>query len=292
MNAQPINSDRFETIRHLGEGGFGAVYLAQQQEPVRRQVALKVIKKGMHSEAAMNRFRAERQLLALLHHPNIATIYEAGEFENGQPFFAMEWVEGIPITEFCDQHALRTAERLKLFRALCSAVQHAHHKGVIHRDLKPSNILVALHDGKPLLKIIDFGIAKTNQLGFDGEHPVTATGEFFGTPQYMSPEQSTSAIDVDTRSDIYSLGVILYELLTGQTPLGDGVMASQNRLEILEHIRLHDTPKPSTQLKSLGAELTTVAARRSTRPDRLARRIRGDLDWIVMKTLEKDRNRR
>ena len=287
----------YKLLRQIGEGGMGTVWLAEQQEPVRRRVALKVIKLGMDTREVVARFEAERQALALMHHPNIAEVLEAGATDTGRPFFVMELVSGDPITSFCDKHKLSTEERLNLFIQVCQAVQHAHQKGIIHRDLKPSNILVAYGEpaGAPVPKIIDFGISKAvaGQRLTD-KTLVTQFEQFIGTPAYVSPEQAEmSGVDIDTRSDIYSLGVLLYELLTGMRPFEDKRLIEAGIDEIRRIIREEDPPRPSARLSTLSAkEQTTVAERRRSQSPKLFGAIRGDLDWIVMKCLEKDRNRR
>jgi serine/threonine protein kinase/WD40 repeat protein len=286
--------DRYKLLQNIGEGGCGVVYMAEQQEPVVRRVALKIIKLGMDTKQVIARFEAERQALAMMDHPNIAKVLDAGSTENGRPYFVMELVRGVPITEFCDQQNLDTKERLKLFMDVCSAIQHAHQKGVIHRDIKPSNILVTMHDHKAVPKIIDFGIAKATQQRLTDKTLFTQFHQFIGTPAYMSPEQAQmSGLDVDTRTDIYSLGVLLYELLTGRTPLDAKELTKADYDEMRRRIREEEPVYPSTQLSSMNvAELTTTATRRNTEPARLNRMMRGELDWIVMKALEKDRNRR
>jgi serine/threonine protein kinase/WD40 repeat protein len=285
----------YKLLEQIGEGGCGVVFVAEQERPVRRRVALKVIKVGMDTRQVVARFEAERQALALMDHPHIAKVLDAGTTEEGRPFFVMELVKGIPITRYCDENRLETKERLKLFIDVCLAIQHAHQKGIIHRDIKPSNILVADHDGVPVPKVIDFGIAKatTNQRLTD-KTLYTAIEQFIGTPAYMSPEQAKlSGLDIDTRSDIYSLGVLVYELLTGRTPFDSTRLVEAGLDEIRRIIREEDPPRPSTRLSTLdAAEQTAVATRRHSEPPKLLGLIRGDLDWIVMKTLEKDRNRR
>ena len=284
----------YKLLQNIGEGGCGVVYMAEQQKPVVRRVALKIIKLGMDTKQVIARFEAERQALAMMEHPNIAKVLDAGATENGRPYFVMELVRGVPITEFCDQQNLDTNERLALFMDVCSAIQHAHQKGVIHRDIKPSNILVTMHDHKAVPKIIDFGIAKATQQRLTDKTLFTQYHQFMGTPAYMSPEQAQmSGLDIDTRTDIYSLGVLLYELLTGRTPLDAKELTKADYDEMRRRIRDEDPIYPSTQLTSMNAEeLTTIAKRRNTEPARLNRVMRGELDWIVMKALEKDRNRR
>jgi serine/threonine protein kinase len=286
---------RYKLLQQIGEGGCGVVYMADQQEPVRRRVALKVIKLGMDTKQVIARFEAERQALALMDHPNIAKVFDAGATETGRPYFVMELVRGIRITEYCDQENLSTRQRLDLFIQVCQAVQHAHQKGIIHRDLKPSNILVADHDGVPVPKVIDFGVAKaTTDQPLTDKTLFTAFEQFIGTPAYMSPEQARlSGLDIDTRTDIYSLGVLLYELLTGKTPLDHKELVASGLDEMRRTIREKEPVRPSTRLSTmLEGELTTTAKHRRTEVPRLIHQVRGDLDWIVMKALEKDRARR
>lgn len=285
---------RYKLLQVIGEGGCGVVYMAEQQEPVRRRVAFKIIKLGMDTKSVIARFEVERQALALMDHPNIAKVLDAGATETGRPFFVMELVRGIRITEFCDQNNLPTEERLKLFMQVCRAIQHAHQKGIIHRDIKPSNILVTLHDGVPVAKVIDFGIAKATEQRLTDKTLFTEFQAFIGTPAYVSPEQAEmSGLDIDTRSDIYSLGVLLYELLTGRTPFDPEELARSGLDEMRRTIRESEPARPSNRLSTmLHAELTTTAKRRQVEPPKLISRIRGDLDWIVMKCLEKDRTRR
>ena len=285
---------RYKILEKVGEGGCGVVYVAEQTEPVRRRVALKVIKLGMDTRQVVARFEAERQALAMMDHPNIAKVLDAGSTEQGRPYFIMELVRGIRITDYCDQNKLSTNERLDLFVKICQAIQHAHQKGIIHRDIKPSNILVTMHDGVPVPKVIDFGIAKATDGKLTDATVYTQLHQFIGTPAYMSPEQAEmSGLDIDTRSDIYSLGVLLYELLTGRTPFDAQELMSQGIDAMRKTIREQDPVRPSTKLATLqGDELTTTAKRRSVDSSRLASLLRGDLDWIVMKCLEKDRTRR
>ncbi len=285
---------RYKLREKIGEGGCGVVYVADQEEPVRRRVALKVIKLGMDTNAVIGRFEAERQALAMMDHPNIAKVLDAGATETGRPYFVMELVRGIRITEYCDQNNLSVPERLKLFTQVCQAIQHAHQKGIIHRDIKPSNILVTLHDGVPVPKVIDFGIAKATEGRLTDLTVYTELHQFIGTPAYMSPEQAEmSGLNIDTRSDIYALGVLLYELLTGQTPFNPQELAKAGLDEMRRTIREKEPPRPSTRLSTmLNAELTTVAKVHGTQPPKLIHLVRGDLDWIVMKALEKDRTRR
>jgi len=284
---------RYKLLQQIGEGGFGAVYLAEQEVPVRRQVALKIIKLGMDTKQVIARFEAERQALALMEHPNIAKVLDAGATDTGRPYFVMELVRGVPITEYCDQAEMPFRDRLNLFMQVCGAVQHAHQKGIIHRDIKPSNVLVTQVDGKPAPKVIDFGIAKATQQRLTEQTMFTEFGQFIGTPAYMSPEQAdATGTDIDTRSDIYSLGVLLYELLTGATPFDVKTLRKAGLGEIQRIIREVEPPRPSTRLSGLGAELETVARQRSIEPKKLGTILRGDLDWIILKALEKDRVRR
>ncbi len=286
---------RYKLLQKIGEGGCGVVYMAEQETPVRRRVALKVIKLGMDTKEVVARFEAERQALALMDHPNIAKVLDAGATTAGRPYFVMELVKGIPATRYADENKLDTRERLDLFIQICQAVQHAHQKGIIHRDIKPSNILVADHDGVPVPKVIDFGIAKaTTDQRLTDKTLFTALEQFVGTPAYMSPEQAKlSGLDIDTRSDIYSLGVLLYELLTGKTPFDPTRLFNAGFEGIRRIIREEDPPRPSACLSTLAhAELTTLANQRRAEPPKLLNSIRGDLDWIVMKCLEKDRTRR
>ncbi len=284
----------YRLLQQIGEGGFGVVYMAEQTEPVRRKVALKIIKPGMDTKEIIARFESERQALALMDHPNIARVLDAGATASGRPYFVMELVKGVPITEFCDKNRLSVTDRLALYVPVCMAVQHAHHKGVIHRDIKPSNVMVTLHDGKPVPKVIDFGVAKATSQQLTQHTLFTAYGQMIGTPLYMSPEQAEmSGLDIDTRSDIYSLGVLLYELLTGTTPIEQKKLREAGLAEMQRLIRDVEAPRPSTRLSSLNEAATVqISANRGTDLKRLNDLLRGDVDWIVMKALEKDRQRR
>ncbi len=284
---------RYRLLQEIGEGGFGVVYLAEQQEPVRRNVAVKIIKPGMDTRAVVARFEAERQALAMMDHPNIARVYDAGATDSGRPYFVMDLVEGVPLTEYCDRQNLSTRQRLELFGQVCQAVQHAHQKGIIHRDLKPAHVLVAPGEDRPVLKIIDFGIAKATHGRLLETAFLTAADQLIGTPLYMSPEQAEiGGADMDTRSDIYSLGVMLYELLTGHTPFDEAWARAAGLDEVRRLIREIQPPRPSTRITVSDESSATIAARRQTEPRKLRLLLRGDLDWIVMKALEKDRSRR
>jgi serine/threonine protein kinase len=288
----------YKLLQTIGEGGMGTVFMAEQTKPVQRKVALKIIKAGMDTVQVIARFEAERQALAMMEHPNIAKVFDAGttsppcEGGGGRPYFVMELVKGVPITQYCDLHRLKPADRLALFVPVCQAVQHAHQKGVVHRDLKPSNVLVALYDGKPVPKVIDFGVAKATGQQLTERTLFTEFGQVVGTLEYMSPEAAQlNQLDIDTRSDIYSLGVLLYELLTGTTPLQRNALERGALVEMLRLIREEEPPKPSTRLSATD-QLPTIAANRGLEPTRLTGLLRGELDWIVMKCLEKDRDRR
>ncbi|MHC4629361.1 MAG: serine/threonine protein kinase, partial [Planctomycetota bacterium] len=285
---------RYKLLEKIGEGGFGVVWAAAQKKPVKRRVALKIIRLGMDTKQVVARFEAERQALALMEHPNIAKVLDAGATDTGRPYFVMELVKGIPIIEYCDQAKLSIQDRLGLFIKVCHAIQHAHQKGIIHRDIKPSNILITLHDGVPVPRVIDFGIAKATQQELTEMTIYTQHNQFIGTPAYMSPEQAEmSGLDIDTRSDIYSLGVLLYELLTGRTPFDEKELMRAGIDRMRKIIREQEPQKPSTKFATLQMdEQSTTAARHSTDSPRLTSLLRGDLDWIVMKCLEKDRTRR
>jgi serine/threonine protein kinase/Tfp pilus assembly protein PilF len=292
ISPPPAAIGPYKLLQVIGEGGFGSVYMAEQERPVRRRVALKLIKLGMDTKQVVARFEAERQALAMMDHPGIARVFDAGATSTGRPYFVMELVGGIPITEYCDKGRLTIESRLQLFAQVCQAVQHAHQKGIIHRDIKPSNILVSDQDDKPVAKVIDFGIAKATQTRLTEKTVFTEMKQLIGTPEYMSPEQADSSLDIDTRTDIYSLGVVLYELLTGTTPFDARELRSQAYGELQRIIREVDPPRPSTRLSTMRDTLPDVAARRRIEPRRLEQRIRGDLDWIILKAMEKDRSRR
>src|SRR6266852_2575748 len=283
----------YKLLEQIGEGGFGVVFMAEQQHPIRRKVAVKVLKPGMDTRQVIARFEAERQALALMDHPNIAKVHEAGETASGRPYFVMELVKGIPITDYCDQSQLSVEKRLELFVPVCQAVQHAHQKGIIHRDIKPTNLLVTLHDGAPVVKVIDFGIAKALGPQLTEKTLYTGFAQMVGTPMYMSPEQAAlGGLDMDTRSDIYSLGVLLYELLTGTTPFDKERLRTAAYDEMRRIIREEEPAKPSMRMSTLGQAASTASVNRKSDPQKLSQLFRGELDWIVMKCLEKDRNRR
>jgi serine/threonine protein kinase/Tfp pilus assembly protein PilF len=283
---------RYRLLELIGEGGFGRVWMAEQRETVQRKVAIKVIKVGMDTRQVVARFDQERQALAMMEHPSIAKVFDAGATATGRPYFVMELCKGLPISQFCDQMNLSVAERLALVEQVCAAVQHAHTKGIIHRDIKPANVLVSMQDGRPLAKVIDFGIAKATEARLTERTLFTAHRQMIGTPEYMSPEQAGGSLDIDTRTDVYALGVLLYELLTGTTPFSSHSLRSAAFGEIERIIREVDPPKPSTRLSEQTGDLARVAASRGIAPARLGSLIRGELDWIVMKALEKDRQRR
>ncbi|MBI3410874.1 MAG: serine/threonine protein kinase [Planctomycetes bacterium] len=283
----------YKLLQQIGEGGFGTVFMAEQTQPVQRKVALKVIKPGMGGRQVIARFEAERQALAMMDHVNIARVLDAGTTESGLPYFVMELVHGVPITKYCDDNQLTPRERLELFVPVCQAIQHAHQKGIIHRDIKPSNVMVTLYDGKPVPKVIDFGVAKATEQKLTERTLFTQYGTMVGTLEYMSPEQAEmSGLGADTRSDIYSLGVLLYELLTGSTPLSHKRLKEAAYAEILRMIKEEEPPKPSTRLSDSGEALASISAHRHMEPAKLTKLVKGELDWIVMKCLEKDRNRR
>jgi eukaryotic-like serine/threonine-protein kinase len=282
----------YTLLQPIGEGGFGTVYMAEQQHPVRRRVAVKVIKLGMDTRQVIARFEAERQALAIMDHPNIARVIDGGATEHGRPYFVMELVRGVPITDYCDANKLTPRQRVELMVPVCQAIQHAHQKGIIHRDIKPSNVLITLHDGRPVPKVIDFGVAKAVSQRLTEKTYFTEFRQMIGTPEYMSPEQAEmSGLDIDTRTDVYSLGVLLYQLLTGLTPFDTRELRSKAYAEMQRMIREVDPPKPSTRVSS-SEQLPSIAANRGIDPKQLMSSVRGELDWIVMKCLEKDRTRR
>jgi serine/threonine protein kinase len=291
--ARPTAIGPYRVLSLLGEGGMGVVYLAEQEQPIRRRVAVKVVKVGMDSREVLTRFASERQALALMTHPNIAKVLDAGWSEDGRPFFVMEYVAGIPITQYCDQQHLPMRARLELFRTVCEALHHAHQKGVLHRDIKPSNILVSVEDGHAVPHIIDFGVAKALNQRLAEETVFTQFGLLVGTPEYMSPEQAEmSPLGVDTTSDVYSLGVLLYELLVGALPFDSNFLRKAGYAEIQRIIREEEPPRPSTRLSGLGATASEVAKQRQTDVSALTRALRGDLDWITLKAMDKNRTRR
>jgi serine/threonine protein kinase len=297
LQAGQLFAERFQLVRQLGEGGMGQVWLAEQTSPVRRQVAIKLIKAGMYDEAVVQRFESERQSLAIMDHPAIAKVFDAGTTPQGQPYFVMEYVPGLPITEYCDQKKLKIADRLELFIQACEGVQHAHQKAIIHRDLKPANILVVEVDGKPVPRIIDFGLAKATTPQFEGESRFTQLGHFVGTPGYMSPEQADPNVqdgvhDIDTRTDVYSLGIVLYVLLAGMQPFETKQRQKQPLDELLRKLREEEPPSPSHRVSTDRDTSAATAAARGTEPKQLVSLLRGDLDWIAMKAVEKDRARR
>jgi serine/threonine protein kinase/tetratricopeptide (TPR) repeat protein len=292
-SAPPQHIGPFRILDLLGSGGMGDVYLAEQTEPIKRRVAIKVIKVGMDSKEVIARFESERQALAMMNHPNVAKIYDAGTTENGRPYFVMEHVEGMPITDYCDRHILDLKSRLELFIPVCQAIHHAHQKAIIHRDIKPSNILITLQDGKPVPKVIDFGVAKALQQRLTERTLFTEQGRLIGTPAYMSPEQAEmTGLNVDTTSDVYSLGVLLYELLVGELPFDDRELREAGIAEIHRIIRDVDPPKPSTKISGLGDRASEHAAKRNLVPSTWVKQIHGELDWITMRAMEKDRSRR
>src|SRR5579864_1326370 len=283
---------QYRLVEEIGRGGMGQVWLAEQTAPLRRQVALKLIKVGLYDDGVLKRFQSERQSLAIMDHPSIAKVFDAGATSDGQPYFVMEYVAGVPITDYCDQKRLKIRERLELFIKVCEGVQHAHQKAIIHRDLKPANILVIEVDGKAVPRIIDFGLAKATGPQPADESMFTQVGSFVGTPGYMSPEQADPGADVDTRSDVYSLGVVLYVLLTGYLPFQAKPGNERPLDEMLRRVREEDPPRPSTKVSTNRETSSATAEARGTEPGQLVSLLRGDLDWLTMKALEKDRSRR
>jgi serine/threonine protein kinase len=293
LEEMPARIGRYRILERIGGGGMGEVYVAEQTEPIKRRVAIKVIKAGMDTKQVVARFEAERQALAMMDHPNIARVFDAGATDTGRPYFVMELVRGVPITRFCDDNKLSTRQRVELLVPVCQAVQHAHQKGIIHRDIKPHNVLVTLHDGKPVPKVIDFGIAKATSQPLTDKTVYTEFRAMIGTPAYMSPEQAEmSGLDIDTRSDIYSLGVLAYELLTGALPFDSDRLVKAGLGEIQRIIREEEPPRPSLRFSTLGAALAAIASHRGAEPARLSKLLAGELDWIVMRAMEKDRRRR
>jgi len=289
----PETIGNYRIIQKLGEGGMGEVYEAEQTEPIRRRIALKIIKWGMDTKQVVARFESERQALALMNHPNIAKVFDAGATEQGRPFFVMECVKGVPITEYCDKHKLNNRQRLELFNQVCDGIQYAHQKGIIHRDIKASNVLVMIQDDKPVPKIIDFGVAKATAQRLTEKSVFTEMGQLIGTPEYMSPEQAEmSGLDIDTRTDVYSLGVLLYELLVGVLPFESEDLRSAGFDEIRRKIREVEPPKPSTRLTTPGFDTAHALKNRQMDLSTLAKQLKGELDWITMKAMAKDRTQR